>query len=97
MKTRRVREIDGQIGQRIREARQAQSMSQPLLADRVGISFQQMQKYEKGRNRVSAARLFDIAHVLGMPITYFYEGAQPFVRSVRRRRTRVTNGRALSQ
>jgi transcriptional regulator with XRE-family HTH domain len=85
MKSRRgVRNIDIQIGQRIREARRAQSMSQTVLADRVGITFQQVQKYEKGANRVSAARLFDIAHVLGMPITYFYEGAEPFVKSARR-------------
>lgn len=88
MANSRVRDIDSRIGERIREARHAQSMSQTLLADSLGISFQQVQKYEKGANRVSAARLFDIAHVLGMPITYFYEGAEPFVRSARRRKGR---------
>jgi len=85
MADRRVRDIDSQIGERIREARYAQSMSQTLLADRLGISFQQIQKYEKGTNR-----LFDIAHVLGMPITYFYEGAEPFIRSAQRRKARTT-------
>jgi transcriptional regulator with XRE-family HTH domain len=87
---RQVRDIDAQIGHRIREARHAQSMSQTLLADRVGITFQQVQKYEKGSNRVSAGRLFDIAKVLGMPITYFYEDAEPLAKSVQRRRARTT-------
>jgi transcriptional regulator with XRE-family HTH domain len=87
---RQVRDIDAQIGERIREARHAQGMSQTLLADQVGITFQQVQKYEKGANRVSAARLFDIAHVLGMPITYFFEGAEPFVKRVQRRKSRAT-------
>ena len=87
--TRGVRDLDTQIGQRLKEARRAQGLSQTLLAHALGITFQQIQKYENGINRVSAARLYDIAQVLGMPITYFYEGAEPFVRSVRRRNGRV--------
>ena len=55
----RVRDIDTQIGQRIREARQAQSMPQTILANALGITFQQVQKYENGSNRVSAARLYE--------------------------------------
>ena len=89
---RQVRDIDVQIGQRVKEARQAQDWSQERLADALGISFQQVQKYEKAANRVSAGRLFDIAHVLRVPIMYFYEGAEPFVRSAHRRRS-ATRGR----
>ena len=86
---RRVRDLDAQIGSRIREARQAQDMAQQVLANGLGITSQQVQKYENGTNRVSASRLYDIANVLGMPITFFYEGAEPFVRSVNRRKARA--------
>jgi transcriptional regulator with XRE-family HTH domain len=91
---RQVRDIDAQIGQRIREGRRAQTMSQTMLANALGITFQQVQKYENGSNRVSAGRLYDIAHALGMPITYFYEGAEPFVRSVIRRSGRAATRKA---
>ncbi len=53
-------------------------MPQTILANALGITFQQVQKYENGSNRVSAARLYDISHVLGTPIMYFYDGAEPF-------------------
>jgi transcriptional regulator with XRE-family HTH domain len=89
--TRGVRDLDTKIGKRIREARRAQGMAQEALAKGLGITFQQVQKYENGFNRVSAARLYDIAAVLGMPITYFYEGAEPFVQAVNRRRARAVN------
>ena len=92
--TRRVRDLDAQIGRRIREARQAQDMAQHVLANGLGIIFQQVQKYEKGTNQVSTSRLYDIANVLGMPITFFYEGAEPFVRSVIRRKARTATRRA---
>ena len=85
----RVGDLDAQIGRRIKETRQAQAMTQERLGAALGITFQQIQKYEKGANRVSAARLFDIARVLGMPIMYFYEGAEPFVRSAKRQRARA--------
>ena len=90
---RGVGDLDTQIGQRIREARRAQGMSQTMLADALGITFQQVQKYENGGNRVSAARLYDIAQLLGMPIVFFYEGAEPFV-PVNRRKVRPTSRRA---
>jgi ribosome-binding protein aMBF1 (putative translation factor) len=86
-----VRDIDAQIGQRIREARQAQGMAQEVLANGLGISFQQVQKYENGSNRISAARLYDIAQLFGMAITFFYEGAEPFARSVNRRNARAAS------
>jgi transcriptional regulator with XRE-family HTH domain len=81
---RRVRDIDALIGYHVRAARQSQGISQSVLANALGITFQQVQKYENGTNRISAGRLYDVAHVLGMPIMYFYEGARPSVRSARR-------------
>jgi transcriptional regulator with XRE-family HTH domain len=60
------------IGTRIREARVAFGMTQETLGARIGVTFQQLQKYETGKNRVSADRLYFIAQVLGVPITYFY-------------------------
>ena len=62
---RGVGDLDTQIGQRIREARRAQGMSQTMLADALGITFQQVQKYENGGNRVSAARLLRHRPVIG--------------------------------
>jgi len=93
--TRGVTDIDTHIGNRVRAARQAQGMSQAILANALGITFQQVQKYENGSNRVSAARLYNIAHVLGMPITYFYEGIQqPQTRS---RRPTASAARGVSR
>jgi transcriptional regulator with XRE-family HTH domain len=60
--------IDVEVGLRIRVQRQAASLSQTALADGLGVTFQQVQKYEKGVNRVGAGRLTKIAHVLGVPI-----------------------------
>lgn len=50
-------------------------MSQEKLAEHLGLTFQQVQKYEKGVNRIGASRLFDLAHVLGVSVSYFYEDA----------------------
>jgi len=66
-------------------------MAQEVLANGLGISFQQVQKYENGSNRISAARLYDIAQLFGMAITFFYEGAEPFARSVNRRNARAAS------
>jgi transcriptional regulator with XRE-family HTH domain len=49
-------------------------MSQEKLGEMLGLTFQQVQKYEKGVNRIGAGRLFQVAHILGVPIDYFYEG-----------------------
>jgi DNA-binding XRE family transcriptional regulator len=81
---RGVRDIDVRIGHQLRVARQSQNMSQTALAHALGITFQQVQKYESGSNRISAGRLFDAAHVLGLPITYFFDGLKPSVRSRKR-------------
>jgi transcriptional regulator with XRE-family HTH domain len=65
---------DVHVGQRVREARLAKGMTQTDLGNALGISFQQVQKYEKGTNRVGSSRLWDICKVLDQPITFFFEG-----------------------
>jgi transcriptional regulator with XRE-family HTH domain len=67
---------DGEVGRRIRARRLAKKMSQSELAGRLGLTFQQIQKYEKGTNRVGAGRLKRIAEILDAPITYFYAVAE---------------------
>lgn len=71
--------IDRVVGQRVRWRRRELKLTQERLGELLNLTFQQVQKYEKGVNRVSAGRLFEIASVLGVPITYFYEGAADFV------------------
>ncbi len=66
--------VDAHVGKRIRHRRWMVGMTQQQLADRVGIKFQQIQKYETGMNRVSASRLWDIADALEVPISFFFEG-----------------------
>ncbi len=67
--------IDKYVGTRIRMRRLMLDMSQTSLADALGITFQQVQKYEKGANRVGASRLQAISHVLQVPVSFFFEGA----------------------
>ena len=74
----RATDADAQIGRRLRERRVTMGLSQTELASAVGVTFQQMQKYERGTNRVSASRLFALAGALGVPVGYFFgtmEGA----------------------
>ncbi|MDB6455072.1 helix-turn-helix domain-containing protein [Falsirhodobacter sp. 20TX0035] len=66
--------VDVHVGKRIRHRRWTIGTTQQQLAEGVGIKFQQIQKYETGANRVSASRLWDIANVLDVPISYFFEG-----------------------
>ena len=68
--------VDVQVGQTIRMLRLKQSMSQEQLANGIGVTFQQVQKYEKGSNRVSASRLVQIANVLGADVKVFFDGVQ---------------------
>jgi transcriptional regulator with XRE-family HTH domain len=71
---RRATAEDVEIGRKIRALRLERGLSQSGLADGIGLTFQQVQKYEKGTNRVSAGRLQRIADLLNVPIMYFYEG-----------------------
>ncbi len=66
--------VDAHVGKRIRHRRWMVGMTQQQLADKVGIKFQQIQKYETGMNRTSASRLWDVADALGVNITFFFEG-----------------------
>jgi transcriptional regulator with XRE-family HTH domain len=75
METRDPSDIDRIVSERIYARRVELEMSQPELADRVGVTFQQVQKYENGKNRVSAGRLYEIARALGVTIQFFYEAA----------------------
>ena len=66
--------VDVHVGKRIRHRRWMVGMTQQQLAEKVGIKFQQIQKYETGMNRVSASRLWDIGHALGVDVSFFFEG-----------------------
>ena len=66
--------IDDHVGGRIRERRIMLGLTQQQLAEMIGVTYQQAHKYERGINRVSAGRLFEVARALSAPITYFYEG-----------------------
>ncbi|AYG94512.1 XRE family transcriptional regulator [Brevundimonas naejangsanensis] len=68
-------EIDLHLGRRLRRRRRLLGLTQQQLGDRVGIRFQQIQKYECGANRISAARLWELAEALQTPVSYFYDGA----------------------
>jgi transcriptional regulator with XRE-family HTH domain len=66
--------IDAHIGSRLRLRRLMLSMSQEALGESLSVTFQQIQKYEKGTNRISASRLFYIASILDVPMSYFFSG-----------------------
>jgi transcriptional regulator with XRE-family HTH domain len=68
---------DRHVGARVRMRRMMLSMSQEKLGDALGLTFQQVQKYEKGANRIGASRLQAIAHILQVPVSFFFEGAPP--------------------
>jgi transcriptional regulator with XRE-family HTH domain len=67
--------IDHYVGARIRMRRIMLGMSQERLGDAIGLTFQQIQKYEKGINRIGASRLQQVGHVLNVPVEFFFEGA----------------------
>ena len=68
--------IDIEIGSRVRMRRISVGMSQEKLGDMLGLTFQQVQKYEKGANRISVSRLVDIAKILGVDIHFFFDGVK---------------------
>ena len=67
-------EIDQHVGRKIRKLRIELGLTQQQLAQMIGVTFQQAHKYERGHNRISAGRLFEIARVLGVEISYFFDG-----------------------
>ena len=66
---------DKHVGSRVRMRRMMLGMSQEKLGDALGLTFQQVQKYEKGTNRIGACRLQQISHILQVPVSFFFEGA----------------------
>lgn len=70
----RANATDKHVGSRIRERRIMLGLSQQQMANMIGVTYQQAHKYERGINRISAGRLYEIAQVLGVPVSYFFEG-----------------------
>ena len=65
--------VDAHVGQRVRMRRTLLGMSQEKLGEAIGLTFQQVQKYERGANRIGASRLFDLSKVLDVPVSFFFE------------------------
>ena len=68
--------VDVQVGRRARERRTLEGMSQTAVAEKLGLTFQQLQKYERGDNRISASRLYELAQLFDVPVSYFFEGIE---------------------
>ena len=73
---RRAEPVDEHVGRQIRARRRVLGMSQEDLANTLGLTFQQVQKYERGTNRVSASKLFAVARTLQCPVSFFFEGLE---------------------
>jgi transcriptional regulator with XRE-family HTH domain len=71
--SRRANPVDVHVGSRVRLRRMLLGMSQEKLGEHLGLTFQQIQKYEKGINRIGASRLFELSKVLAVPVQFFYE------------------------
>jgi transcriptional regulator with XRE-family HTH domain len=74
---RRSTSVDAYVGRRLKQRREDLSMSQEKLAEMLGISFQQVQKYERGLNRVGASRLFQLCGIMGVDSSFFFDGLTP--------------------
>jgi len=70
---RKPNDVDAHVGSRLRQRRMLLGISQEQLAEMLGLTFQQVQKYERGTNRISASRLFQLARALDTPITWFFD------------------------
>jgi transcriptional regulator with XRE-family HTH domain len=79
--SRRANPMDVHVGSRVRLRRMLLGMSQEKLGENLGLTFQQVQKYEKGVNRIGASRLYDLAKVLGVTVQFFYDEAPVGTRS----------------
>ena len=91
---KRSSKVEAHVGRRVRERRREIGMSQTKLGDALGISFQQVQKYEIGINRVSASRLWDIANILEVDFGHFFEGIQKRAKPKAKPRKRSTTAKA---
>jgi transcriptional regulator with XRE-family HTH domain len=87
--------VDVHVGNRLRSRRVLVGMSQGSLATNIGLTFQQVQKYERGANRIGASRLFEFSRILGVPVSYFFEdvpGAHGTVDTLGRSDSEVATG-----
>ena len=91
----RSSKVDGHVGRRVRERRREIGMSQGKLGNALKISYQQVQKYEIGLNRVAAGRLWDIAKLLEVDVGYFFEGIQRRAKRKAKPRKRPTAAKAV--
>src|SRR5712671_4940830 len=76
--TKETKPVDQHVGSRVRMRRMMLGMSQEKLGDALGLTFQMIQKYEKGVNRISASKLQHISQILQVPVPFFFEGAPPW-------------------
>ncbi|MBV8778631.1 MAG: helix-turn-helix transcriptional regulator [Alphaproteobacteria bacterium] len=76
-KTDRPHPMDVHVGSRVRLRRNMLGMSQEKLGEAIGLTFQQVQKYERGANRIGASRLMELSRVLGVPVSFFYDETDP--------------------
>ncbi|HTW52681.1 MAG TPA: helix-turn-helix transcriptional regulator [Stellaceae bacterium] len=76
-KTDRPNPIDIHVGSRVRLRRNMLGLSQEKLGEAIGLTFQQVQKYERGANRIGASRLLELSRVLGVPVAFFYDQTDP--------------------
>ena len=77
MATRKFGPLDAMVGARIRMLRVDRGISQTILAERIGVTFQQVRKYERGANRIGASRLHDLSRVLDVPVSFFFDDMDP--------------------
>ncbi len=96
MVVKRFGKVDGHVGRRIRERRREIGMSQAKLGNALGVTFQQVQKYEVGVNRVAAGRLWDMAKALEVDVTYFFESIERRVKRKAKPRKSPTAAKAKS-
>ena len=89
--------IDVHVGSRVRLRRTLLGMSQEKLGEALGLTFQQVQKYERGVNRIGASRLFDLARVLDVPISFFFDDLPPEMGGMALNRSRPALGMAEDQ
>jgi transcriptional regulator with XRE-family HTH domain len=92
--------VDVHVGIRLRQRRALLGMSQTALGNAVGLTFQQVQKYEQGSNHIGSSRLFEFAMVLDVPVTHFFDGVTPEAakgkRNARRPETKMSNETAIN-
>ena len=77
--------VDTHVGSRLRQRRALLGMSQTDLGKAVGLTFQQVQKYERGFNRISSSRLFEFSKVLDVPVAHFFDGMDASVGTIKRK------------